>query len=69
VPLSVEQLEGLRRSHVMGGLPKSQVDELLETAIELARRQREVARILHSLGSRWPGVRAALNELSKLTRE
>ena len=51
----------------MGSLPKSQVDELLETAAELARRQREIAKVLHSLGSRWPGVRAALNELNKLT--
>ena len=65
--MSVEQIETLRRSNAMGALPKSQVDELLETAAELARRQREIAKILHSLGSRWPGVRAALNELSKLT--
>lgn len=51
----------------MSALPKSQVDELLATAAELARRQREIAKVLHSLGSRWPSVRAALNELSKLT--
>lgn len=51
----------------MGSLPKSQIDELLETAADLAQRQREIAKVLHSLGSRWPGVRAALNELNKLT--
>lgn len=65
--MSVEQIENLRRSNAMGSLPKGQVDELLETAVELARRQREIAKVLHSLGSRWPGVRAALNELNKLT--
>jgi hypothetical protein len=68
VPLSLEQIESLRRSNAMGSLPQSQIDELLETAAELARRQREISKALHSLGSRWPGVRAALNELNKLTR-
>lgn len=67
MPLSVEQIESLRRSHAMSSLPKSQVEELLETAAELAQRQREIAKALHSLGSRWPGVRAALNELNRLT--
>jgi len=50
----------------MSSLPRSQIDELIATAAELARRQREIAKVLHSLGSRWPSVRAALNELSKL---
>ena len=68
MPLSVEQIEGLRRSNAMGSLPQSQIDELIETAAELARRQREIDKALHSLGSRWPGVRAALNELNRLTR-
>ncbi len=68
VPLSLEQIESLRRSNAMGSLPQSQIDELLETAAELAGRQREISKALHSLGSRWPGVRAALNELNKLTR-
>ncbi len=67
MPLSVEEIEGLRRSAAMSALPASQVDELLATAAELARRQREIAKVLHSLGSRWPSVRAALNELAKLT--
>jgi len=67
VPQSLEQIEGLRRSNAMGSLPTSQVDELLDTAVELARRQREIAKALHSLRSRWPGVRAALNELNQLT--
>ncbi len=53
----------------MGSLPSSQVDELLDTAADLAMRQREIAKVLHSLGSRWPGVRAALNDLNKLTAE
>lgn len=65
--MTCEQIEGLRRSNAGSGLPKSQVDELLETAAELARRQREIDKILHSLVSRWPGVRAALNQLAKLT--
>lgn len=52
----------------MGSLPQSQIDELIETAVELARRQRDIARTLDSLGSRWPGVRHALNELNRLTR-
>ena len=68
MPLSVEQIESLRRSNAMGSLPASQVTELLDTAAELARRQREIAKALGALGSRWPGVRAALNELNKLTR-
>ncbi len=68
MPLSVEQIENLRRSHAMGSLPKSEVEALLDTAVELARRQREIGKILHTLGSRWPGVRAALNELNKLTK-
>lgn len=67
--MSVEQIESLRRSNAMNSLPASQVTELLETAAELARRQREIAKALRSLGSRWPGVRAALNELNKLSRE
>ncbi len=53
----------------MGSLPQSQIDELIETAAELASRQRDIDKALHSLGSRWPGVRAALNELNRLTRE
>lgn len=65
--MSVEQIESLRRSNAMGSLPRSQVEELLDTAVELARREREIAKVLHSLGSRWPGVRAALNELNRLT--
>ncbi len=65
--MSVEQIENLRRSNATGSLPQSQVDELIETAVELARRQREIAKVLHSLGSRWPGVRHALNELNRLT--
>jgi hypothetical protein len=68
MPLSVEQIESLRRSKAMGSLPSSQIDELLDTAADLAQRQREIAKVLHSLGSWWPGVRAALNELNKLTR-
>ncbi|MBI4932918.1 MAG: hypothetical protein HY828_03505 [Actinobacteria bacterium] len=64
----VEQIESLRRSNSMGSLPQSQIDELIETAVELARRQRDIARALDSLGSRWPGVRHALNELNRLTR-
>ena len=64
MPLSVEQIECLRRSKAMGSLPSSQVDELLDTAADLA-----IAKVLHSLGSRWPGVRAALNDLNKLTAE
>jgi len=52
----------------MSPLPPATVMEVLDTAAELARRQREIDRVLSSLGSRWPGVRAALNELSKLTR-
>ena len=68
MPLSVEQIESLRRSNAMGSLPKSQIEELLQTASELAHREREIAKVLQSLGSRWPGVRAALNELNKLTR-
>lgn len=67
MPMSVEQIESLRRSHAMGALPNNQVAELLETAAELARRQREISKVLQSLGSRWPGVRHALNELSRLT--
>lgn len=66
--MSVEQIESLRRSNAMGSLPQSQIDELIETAVELARRQREITKVLHALGSRWPGVRAALNELNRLTR-
>ena len=68
MPLSVEQIEGLRRSQAMAQLSATHVDELLETAGELARRQREIDKVLASLHSRWPGVRAALNELVKLTR-
>lgn len=66
MPMSVEQIESLRRSHSMGSLPNNQVAELLETAAELARRQREISKVLQSLGSRWPGVRHALNELNRL---
>ena len=67
VPMSVEQIENLRRSSAMGP-PESQVAELLETAAESPATMREIAKVLHALGSRWPGVRAALNELNKLTR-
>lgn len=67
MPLSVEQIEGMRRSHAMGSLPPSQIDDQLETAAVLAQRQREIAMVLHSLGRRWPGVRHALNELNRLT--
>lgn len=51
----------------MSPLPPAAVAELIETAAELARRQREIAKALHSLQSRWPAVRHALNDLSKLT--
>jgi hypothetical protein len=36
MPMSVEQIESLRRSNAMGSLPASQVAELLETAAERA---------------------------------
>jgi len=65
--MSLEQIESLRRSRAMGPLSSTQVDELLDTAVELARRHREISKILHALGSRWPAVRAALNELNKMT--
>ena len=65
--LSPEAIEGYRRSAAMAPLPPTAVAELLETAAELARRQREIAKALHSLQSRWPAVRHALNDLSKLT--
>jgi hypothetical protein len=68
VRLSVEEIEGLRRSQAMAPLSASHVEQLLETAGELARRQREIDKVLASLGTRWPGVRAALNELAKLTK-
>lgn len=68
VPMSVEEIEQLRRSKAIAPLSASHVDELLETAAELAHRQREINRVLASLTSRWPGVGAALNELSKLTK-
>jgi hypothetical protein len=67
VPLTVEQIESLRRSNAMGSLPPSRIEELLQTAAEFALREREIAKVLQSLGSRWPGVRAALNELNRLT--
>lgn len=66
MPMSVEEIENLRRSAACATLSRTSVDELIETAAELARRQREIAKVLHSLGSRWPSVRAALNELTKL---
>ena len=44
----LEQIEGLRRSAAMSALPQSQVDELIATAAELARRQREIAKVLHT---------------------
>ena len=52
----------------MSPLSAATVIEVLETAAELARRQREIDKILHSLTSRWPGVRAALNELARVNR-
>lgn len=69
MPMSVEQIESLRRSHAMSALPNNQVTELLDTAAELARRQREISKVLQALGSRWPGVRHALNELNRLTSQ
>ena len=48
---------------VMSGLTVSAVMARSE-----AIRQRDIARTLDSLGSRWPGVRHALNELNRLTR-
>ena len=65
--LSPESIEGYQRSAAMAPLPPDAVAEILETAAELARRQREIAKALHALHSRWPAVRGALNELSKLT--
>ena len=65
--LTVEQLEQLRRSAAMAPLSQTQVAEVLETATVLAAREREIAKILTSLSSRWPGVRHALNELAKLS--
>ena len=65
--LSPEAIEGYRRSAAMAPLAPAAVAEIIETAAELARRQREIAKALHVLHSRWPAVRGALNELSKLT--
>jgi hypothetical protein len=67
--MSVEQIESMRRSAAMAPLSPASVMEVLETAAELARRHREIAKILHSIGSRWPDVRAALNALARLTKE
>jgi hypothetical protein len=65
--LSPEAIEGYRRSAAMAPLAPAAVAEIIDTAAELARRQREIAKALHALHSRWPAVRGALNELSKLT--
>lgn len=65
--LSPESIEGYRRSAAIAPLAPAAVAEILDTAAELARRQREIAKALHTLHSRWPAIRGALNELSKLT--
>ena len=54
--LSPEAIERYRRSAAMAPLPAAVVAEIIETAAELSRRQRDIAKALHSLQTRWPAV-------------
>jgi hypothetical protein len=69
-PHSVEQIEQLRRSAACtGGLHPSTLQEILTGYAELARRQREVERILAQLLPSWRNAKDCLNRLAKVVRE
>ena len=60
------EIEGLRRSAAMAPLSASHVQDLLETAAELSRRQKHIAEIITTLGGPFTNVRSSLNEIAKL---
>jgi hypothetical protein len=64
--LSVEEIEQMRRSQAMGGLPRTVVDELLAAAAQMARERGEIAEVLNTLPASFTAVREALNRLSTI---
>ncbi|MCU1395345.1 MAG: hypothetical protein JWM34_3773 [Ilumatobacteraceae bacterium] len=69
MPMSYEEIETLRRSCAFSSPSRLAIDEVIETALELARRQRELGKMLSRLGPHWPHVRTALNDMAKVLRD
>lgn len=52
----------------MAPLPASQVSELIETCVALAKQREQVERVLAALPESFAEVRSALNELHRIMR-
>jgi hypothetical protein len=66
---SPEQIEQLRRSAACAGIHASRLDEILSGYLAVARRHREVERILGQLLPSWRNAKDCLNRLTKVIRE
>ena len=66
VMLSEHEIEGMRRSNVMGGLSRDVVAELLDCAVQMARERRQIAELLNGLPTSITAVREALNALQRI---
>jgi hypothetical protein len=65
----VEQIEQMRRSAACAQLSRTTVEQILDGYVELARRQREIERILGQLLPAWRSARDSLNRLAAVMRE
>ena len=62
-----EELDGIRRSLAIGnGLPRSQIELVIDLCDRLLIERERIEAILRQLGPAWTDARAALNELNAL---
>jgi hypothetical protein len=64
-----EQIEQLRRSAACAGLHPTTLEDVLAGYAELARRQREIERVLGQLLPSWRNAKDCLNRLAAVIRE
>ncbi len=66
--LTVEEVEGLRRSAAMAPLSPTQVLDLLDECASMARERQQIAAALADLPESVAALRTALNRLHRLVQ-
>ena len=66
--LTVNDVEGFRRSAAMAPLSKEATMQILEEFDKLIRERAQIAAVLGDLPSSFGAVRAALNQLQRLVQ-
>jgi hypothetical protein len=64
-----EAIEQLRRSAACAALSPQTVEEILAGYAELARRQREIGRLLHQAMPPWRSLKDTLNRVAAILSE